>query len=54
METSHPPIPFDPQGLVALICLSSLLPEDMRGTDTPALDGHMDHLPVVDAQRHPG
>src|SRR5437879_9178305 len=23
METSHPPIPFDPQGLVALHCLSA-------------------------------
>ena len=23
METSHPPIPFDPQGLVALIYLSA-------------------------------
>jgi hypothetical protein len=23
METSHPPIPFDPQGLVALVFLSA-------------------------------
>ena len=29
METSHPPIPFDPQGLVALIYLSAfVLPHD--------------------------
>ncbi len=26
METSHPPIPFDPQGLVALIYLSARVP----------------------------
>ena len=38
METSHPPIPFDPQGLVALFFLSAASTMDLSHTGLSAAD----------------